>query len=158
MQKLILMLAVAGSIPLSYGSPCDQFINNAGFSGHGRLKADTIGMNIELKRLKQVPLLEKEPVFKKNELDLLALVGEISLTSQSETLVLVDLKVEGVVDISQKSFAFQGDYSVSDGVFYVLQSEQLKIHYYPDSMRLELQGKNWPEVLKLRLNHPPRRF
>ena len=140
---------------------------NGGFNGHGRLKAETIGMNIDIKRAQSVPTLENEKVYEVGAYNLLSRVGKISLKQESVGVVKVSLKIENMLNFKEKTFAAVGDYNAQDGVFYVLTDthgapvlnlSDFKIYYYPDSMRLVLQAKELKMPIPLRLNHPPRHF
>lgn len=140
---------------------------NSGFNGHGRLKAETIGMNIDIKRAQSVPTLENEEVFEIGTFNLLSRVGKVSLKQESVGVVKVSLKIENLLNFKEKTFSAVGDYNVTDGVFYVLTDthgvpalsvSDFKIYYYPDSMRVVLQAKEWGMPLPFRLNHPPRHF
>lgn len=158
-------------------NPCDVFlmqefmlespVGNGGFNGHGRLKAETVGMNVDIKRTQTVPTLENEEIFQINALNVLSRIGKISLEQESPGMVKVSLKIESILNFEQKTFTAVGDYNAADGVFYVLSDQQslpvlhlsnFKIYYYPDSMRVVLQAKEWNLPVPLRLNHPPRHF
>ncbi len=141
--------------------------NNRGINGHGRIKAHTLIMNIDIKRMQTVPNLKQEMVFQIGQFNVLSRVGEISLNQSANGFVVVDLRIDGVLDFSNKTFAARGDYNNKDGVFYVLSDQgsppplmltNFEIYYYPDSMRLVLQAKEWKMPVPLRLNHPKRNF
>lgn len=168
----MILLTLITQIFISQGTyavgPCGRWLNldagssapipNGGYNGHGRLKAETIGTNILLKRLQKIPTLDKEPVFKMSSQNVLSAVGEISL-QQNENWVTVSLKINDLGETKNELFSVVGDYNNDDGVFYRLDSMDLEIRYYPDSMRLILQSKKESQMTQeFRLNHSKRNY